>query len=117
MDEQRKKLIKNSQSLRKEMTKEERHLWYDYLKKSPFKVHRQYVVGNYILDFYIPCAKICIEIDGEQHYKSAVKEYDTERTEWLSSQGITMIRYDNRDINQRFRAVCDSLSRILEKYN
>ena len=61
------KLSENAKALRKNMTKEERHLWYDFLRELPVMVHRQKVVGNYIVDFYVAEAKIAIELDGSQH--------------------------------------------------
>jgi len=63
------KLTGNAKTLRKNMTKEERHLWYDFLKTLPLTVNRQKVIGNYIVDFYIASSKIVIELDGSQHYK------------------------------------------------
>lgn len=114
--EQRDELHRNSQELRRDMTKEERHLWYDYLKKLPITVHRQFVIDEYILDFYIPCAKIAIEIDGEQHYKKENREYDERRKAFLAERGISVIRYDNRDINLKFEAVCGGLSIILKEW-
>ena len=53
-----------AQNLRKNMTKEERHLWYDFLKKLPITIQRQKVIGQYIVDFYCASAKLVIEIDG-----------------------------------------------------
>ena len=52
------------------MTKEERHLWYDFLKNLPVMVHRQKIIGQYIADFYIAEKKIVIELDGSQHYST-----------------------------------------------
>ncbi|MBR3996280.1 MAG: DUF559 domain-containing protein [Clostridia bacterium] len=63
------KLTGNAKALRKNMTKEERHLWYDFLKSLPVTVNRQKVSGNYTVDSYIATAKIVIELDGSQHYK------------------------------------------------
>ena len=63
-----KALADNAKVLRKNMTKEERHLWYDFLKTLPVMVHRQKVIGAYIVDFYIAEAKLIIELDGSQHY-------------------------------------------------
>ena len=62
-----KKLTGLSRVLRQNMTKEEKHLWYDFLKKLPQIVHRQKVIGNYIVDFYCAEAKLVIELDGTQH--------------------------------------------------
>ena len=73
------KLTGNAKTLRKEMTKEERHLWYDFLKTLPITVNRQKVIGNYIVDFYIASSKIVIEIDGSQHYEDRGRETDAKR--------------------------------------
>ena len=98
-----------SQKLRKDMTKEERHLWYDFLKKLPFTVNRQKVICNYIVDFYIAKAKVVIEVDGSQHYESKGLEKDKERDSYFREIGIKVLRYTNLDINQRFEAVCQDI--------
>ena len=103
------KLIRNSKNLRNAMTKEERHLWYDCLKQLPVTVHRQKVLGNYIVDFYIASAKIVIELDGSQHYARAHQEKDAQRDAYLKSIGCQVLRYSNADINFRFREVCDDI--------
>ena len=88
------------------MTDEERHLWYDFLKKLPVTVHRQKTVGNYIADFYIASEKLVIELDGAQHYEEKAREYDAERNEYMKSLGLTVLRYLNRDVNENFNGVC-----------
>ena len=103
------KLRTNAQHLRKEMTKEERHLWYDFLKLQPFNTHRQKVFGHYIVDFYIASAKIVIELDGSQHYAKENRRQDQERDAFLQSIGIKVLRYSNADVNQRFRNVCEDI--------
>ncbi|MBO4725542.1 MAG: endonuclease domain-containing protein [Firmicutes bacterium] len=103
-----------SQELRKEMTKEERHLWYDFLKKQPMTVNRQKIVGSYILDFYIASAKVAIELDGAQHYTTDGKDSDKERDEFLSNNGITVLRYSNHDINTNFEGVCNDINKHLQ---
>ena len=70
------KLMVNSQSLRKNMTPEEKHLWYDFLKLLPVTVNRQKLIGNYIVDFYIHSGKIVIELDGIQHHSRDHKNKD-----------------------------------------
>ena len=106
-------LTEFSQELRVKMTKEEKHLWYDFLKKLPETVNRQKVVGNYILDFYCAKAKIAIELDGSQHYDKVGKEKDAIRDSFLNEQGITVLRYKNEDINRYFDDVCrDILNHI-----
>ena len=101
----------NSQTLRKNMTREERHLWYDFLKNLPQTVNRQKVIGNYIVDFYCSSNKLVIEIDGSQHYEDAGKKVDKERDEYLNKLGIKVLRYSNRDINQNFKSVCEDILR------
>ena len=108
-----KKLVSSAQELRKNMTAEERHLWYDFLKKLPIPVKRQKNIENYILDFYIPSAKLAIEIDGRQHKLAENRKDDRIRDEFLNSLGITVVRYTNDDIRDRFQAVAkDILNRL-----
>ena len=97
------------------MTKEERHLWYDCLKLLPVTVHRQKVIGNYIVDFYIASHKIVIELDGSQHYEETHQKKDAIRDEYLKQVGCTVLRYSNADINHRFRQVCDDIFNHLSK--
>ena len=103
------KLSANAKRLRKEMTKEERHLWYDFLKQLPVTVHRQKTIGNYIVDFYIASHQIVIELDGSQHYETEHHEKDMQRDKYLTDVGCTVLRYSNADINLRFRDVCDHI--------
>ncbi len=105
------KLTKNSQDLRRNMTEEEKHLWYDFLKKLPVTVNRQKVIGRYIVDFYCASAKLVIEIDGSQHYKDGAREKDIARDEFLESLGLTVVRYTNMDINNRFYGVCRDITK------
>ena len=99
----------NARKLRKNMTKEERHLWYDCLKLLPVTVHRQKVIGNYIVDFYIASAKLVIELDGSQHYEEAYHQKDLQRDAYLSSIGCKVLRYSNSDIQLRFHDVCQDI--------
>ena len=98
-------LTELAQELRKNMTPEEKHLWYDFLKFLPMTVKRQYVVLNYILDFFIPSANIAIELDGSQHFEPEARVADAEREENLSTLGIKTLRYTNVDINKNFDGV------------
>ena len=103
------KLTNNAKTLRKNMTKEERHLWYDFLKSLPVTVHRQKVIGQYIVDFYIADAKLVIELDGSQRFESDGIEKDCERDHYLESLGIKVVRYSNADVNQDFQGVCQDI--------
>ena len=100
------KLTPNAQRLRRDMTKEEKHLWYDFLKLLPLTVNRQKVIEDYIVDFYIAEAGLVIELDGSQHYEEEGIRKDKIRDERLKSLGYKVLRYTNLDINWRFKEVC-----------
>jgi len=108
------KLTGNAKTLRKNMTKEERHLWYDFLKTLPITINRQKVIGNYIVDFYIATVKLVIELDGSQHYEEKGVENDAKRDEYLNSLDIKVLRYSNLDVNQRFESVCQDILHNLD---
>lgn len=110
-----KKLTDNARKLRRNMTPEERRLWYQFLKRLPFTVNRQKGIGNYIVDFYCHHAAVAIELDGTQHYEPEGREYDARRDEYLHQCGITMLRYSNREINMEFESVCSHILSVLEK--
>jgi very-short-patch-repair endonuclease len=96
------------------MTREEKHLWYDFLSKYPIRFRRQEIINNYIVDFYCHKAKLVIEIDGLQHCDSdAVVVYDEKRTEYLKSLGLEVLRIPNIDIKQSFDDVCIEIERIV----
>ena len=100
-------LVTNARSLRKNMTKEERHLWYDFLRGYDIRFLRHKILGKYIADFYCPQAKIVIELDGSQHYEPTGLEKDTERTAYLAQYDITVFRIQNNDVMNNFRGVCE----------
>ena len=104
-----KRLTSNAQSLRKNMTPEEKHLWYDFLKKLPITVKRQYVIDNFILDFFIPSSNIAIELDGSQHFEPDAKEADCHRDQQLAEHRIKVLRYTNMDIKNRFEGVVSDI--------
>ena len=98
-----------ARELRKNMTPEERHLWYDFLKRLPITVHRQKNVGNYIVDFLIASSCIIIEIDGKQHKLPEHEEADRKRDQELNKLGFVVLRYSNEDIHERFHVVCEDI--------
>ena len=103
------RLSPNARILRKEMTKEERRLWYDFLKGLPVTVHRQKVIGPYIVDFYIASAKTVIELDGSQHYEGSGPEKDAQRDAYLRNHGLQVLRYTNLDVRTNFPGVCQDI--------
>ena len=100
-------LVSNARNLRKNMTKEERHLWYDFLRSYPIKFLRQKILGKYIVDFYCAEAKLIVELDGSQHYETREMEHDRERTVYLEQYGIQVLRIPNNEVNQNFSGVCE----------
>ena len=96
------------------MTRHERHLWYDFLKPLPIMVHRQKIIGPYIVDFYVAEKKLVIELDGSQHYDIPGKQADGIRNQFLREQGLTVLRYANSDLDRNFRGVCQDILLHLE---
>ena len=103
------KLTTLARNLRKNQTPEEARLWYQFLRKYPVRIHRQYVIGSYIVDFYCHKAKLVIELDGSQHCEPEKLEYDRKRTEYLKKEGLFVMRISNRDVTERFRSVCEGI--------
>lgn len=102
-----KSLVNAGRVLRKNMTKEERHLWYDFLRGYPIRFIRQKIIGNYIVDFYCAKANLVIELDGSQHYDEIGITKDQERTKHLESLGLKVIRIPNNEVNNNFKGVCE----------
>jgi len=110
-----KSLVGVGRMLRKNMTKEERHLWYDFLRGYPVRFIRQKIIGNYIVDFYCAKANLVVELDGSQHYEETGISKDIERTKFLESQGLKVIRIPNNYINNNFRGVCELIDNEVQK--
>ena len=100
------RVVSNARELRNNMTKEERVLWYGFLRTYPIKFTRQEVIGHYIADFYCPTVKLVIEIDGTSHSSEDAQKYDSARTEFLENHGIEVIRFYNGSIKLNFELVC-----------
>ena len=110
-----KKLKSLSQTLRKNTTKEENHLWYDFLKQYPVQFNRQKVIGSFIVDFYCKKAKIVIELDGSQHYEEKGIEKDKIRDEFFENLNIKVMRFTNLEIQTKFEAVCEMIDDEVKK--
>ena len=110
-----KQLVPFAKQLRREMTKEERHLWYDFLRSYPVRFSRQKVLGKYIADFYSAEAKLVIELDGSQHYEDGNMEKDTERTTFLEGYGLTVIRIPNNEVIRNFQGVCEYINAAVKQ--
>jgi len=112
---QNKQLVPLAKQLRKDMTKEERHLWYDYLRSYPVRFSRQKVLGKYIVDFYCAQARIVIELDGSQHYEDRNIMKDQERTAFLESYGLRIVRVPNNEVMRNFRGVCEYIDAAVKQ--
>ncbi len=105
----------NARNLRKNMTKEERHLWYDFLKRYPVRFLRQKVIDNYIVDFYCHSARLIIELDGSQHYEEKGLLKDKIRTEIIEQRNLTVIRIPNNVVNRNFEGVCQYIDNTVKE--
>ena len=109
-----KNLIPAAQELRRNATRQENRLWYNFLSTYPVRFQRQKAIGNFIADFYCHRAKLVIEVDGSQHYTDDGLEYDRERTAALNDFGLRVIRFSNNDVDDNFDGVCESIDEILQ---
>ena len=108
-------LLHIARILRRSMTRQEKHLWYDYLRHYPIKIYKQRIIGNFIADFYCHAAKLVIELDGSQHYSPEGTSYDEYRTEILEQLGLSVIRFSNNDIDTHFEGVCYTIHQTIQE--
>lgn len=111
-----KNLTENARYLRRNMTKEEKRLWYDFLKDYPIRFLRQKVIDTYIADFYCHKARLIIELDGSQHYEENVVIKDKIRTQRIEKRDLTVIRIPNIEVNKNFDGVCLYIDMIVKKF-
>ena len=109
------KLTENAKELRKNMTKEEKHLWYDFLKGYPVRFLRQKVIDDYIADFYCHKARLVIELDGSQHYAKNGILKDIIRTEKIEKRDLTVMRIPNGEINHNFEGICRFINEFVKE--
>ena len=106
-----KSLKKHSQELRKNMTDAETNIWSrirnGQLQGKQF--YRQKIIGNYIVDFYCPKAKLVIELDGGQHYSSEGKEKDRTRDEYMKDIGLKVLRFSDKEVFKNTQGVLERI--------
>ena len=110
-----KNIIPLAKDLRKNMTPEEKHLWYDFLSSYPIKFQRQKTIDNFIADFYCHKARLVIELDGSQHYTVEGREKDDFRTEILADYGLAVIRFTNYQVKKNFYGVCEYIDKTVKE--
>lgn len=108
-------LLEKAKNLRRNMTPQEKHLWYDYLQHYPVKIYKQRIVDNFIADFYCHQARLIIELDGSQHYTPEGKSYDKARTQVLERYDLCVLRFSNSDIDDRFNSVCHMIDKTIKE--
>ena len=108
-------LKSRASELRKNMTRHERHLWYDFLMTYKYRWRRQQIINNYIVDFYCSKAMLAVELDGSQHYDDVNVSYDKCRTDKIEGYNIEVLRFSNREIDERFRNVCETIDKAVEE--
>ena len=109
------KLIPRAKELRKNATKQEKHLWYDFLCHYPVRFQRQKTIDHFIADFYCNAAKLVIEIDGAQHYDEQGLARDKERTAILAEYGVEVLRFSNTEVENDFRRVCTMIDSAVQE--
>jgi very-short-patch-repair endonuclease len=102
-------MLDQAKTLRKNMTEQEKKLWYQYLRHYPVRFYKQRILLSFIVDFYCSEAKLVIEVDGAQHYTDQGKAYDEERTFMLEQFGLKIIRFSNYEVDHSFEAVCRTI--------
>ena len=111
----KKDLIPKAKQLRHEATKQERHLWYDFLRTYPVRFQRQKTIDTFIVDFYCHEANLVIELDGSQHYSDDKLNYDGWRSAVLERYGLYILRFTNIEIDRSFQAVCEKIDMEVQK--
>ena len=110
-----KKLITLAKNLRKNATPQEKRLWYDFLSKYKKRFQRQKTIGNFIVDFYCHKAKLIIELDGSQHYSNEGKNSDEQRSAFLQTLGLQILRFSNKEVNENFEGVCFIIDKTIKE--
>ena len=109
------KLLNVARVLRRNMTRQEKHLWYDFLRYYPVKIYKQRIIDDFIADFYCHSARLVIELDGSQHYTNQGNAHDEARTEILERYGIYVLRFSNKDVNDNFEGVCYMIDKVINE--
>ena len=111
----RHQLIPRAKELRREATRQENHLWYDFLRTYPIRFQRQKTIDTFIADFYCHRARLIVELDGAQHFTSQGTAYDQERTAILQRYGLGVIRFTDREVDEQFASVCAEIDRSVKR--
>ena len=108
-------MLPRARDLRRNMTPQEKKLWYQFLRKYPVKIYKQRIIESFIVDFYCASAKLVIELDGSQHYTEQGEAYDAERSACFERYGLEVIRFTNSEIDTEFDAVCRKIHTVIQE--
>jgi len=108
-------LKQRSRELRKNMTKAETLLRNTYLRVLHVSVLRQKPIDHYIVDFYIPSARLVIELDGDTHYVDDGQEYDRQRDSVLQSYELKVLRFTNKEVYTNIDEVCAMIEKNIDR--
>ena len=108
-------MLPRARELRRDMTPQERKLWYMFLRRYPVKIYKQRIIDSFIVDFYCASAKLVIELDGSQHYTEQGTAYDKQRSAILKSHGLKVLRFSNREVDKEFGAVCGMIDQMIRE--
>ena len=86
-----------------------------FFEEYPLQFRRQYVIGNYIADFYCHKARLIVELDGSGHYEQETIQKDLARSQYLESQGLLVLRFTNLEVTRQFQSVCEAIDTLAKK--
>ena len=109
------KLKDFSRELRTHMTDAEKSLWLKLRRKQlkGYQFYRQKIIGDYIVDFYCPGARLIVEVDGGQHYGPEEIAKDRVRDKYLREQGLDVLRFSDREVLVERESVLEKIYAIL----
>ena len=109
------KMLEVARKLRRDMTPQERKLWYRFLRRYPVKIYKQRIIESFIVDFYCAEARLVGVVDGSQHYTEQGQCYDHERSMILEAYGLKVLRFSNREIDHSFESVCEQIHHEIQE--
>ncbi|GGR56926.1 endonuclease [Deinococcus seoulensis] len=109
------RLVPRARELRRAMTPAERRLWFDLLRSHPVRFRRQVPLLGFILDFYAPSARLCVEVDGRSHDGAEAQAYDAERSRVLGGAGIRVLRVQNAEVVRNLPGVAALIESALQR--
>lgn len=113
----RRDLKQKARTLRSNMTDAEQLLWSRLRRKQVLGVqfYRQRPIGDFVVDFYAPIARLVVEVDGSQHLDDSGRARDARRDAYLRDHGLQVMRFDNLQVLKELDAVMQEIYRTVER--